>query len=47
MRRQDDGRLEAELETFGRREVNEMHLFDTDAREEKALCGAGEAHGPG
>ena len=32
--------LEAKPETDGRREVIEMHLFDDDAAEEKALCEA-------
>ena len=31
--------MKATLETNGRCVVGEMHLFDTDAREEKTLCG--------
>ena len=36
--------LETELETNGRREIIEMHLFDEVAEEEKALCEADTSH---
>ena len=39
MNDRNDATMKATLETNGRCEVREMHLFDTDAREEKALCG--------
>ena len=39
MKARDDETMKATLETNGRYEVREMHLFDTDAREEMALCG--------
>ena len=39
MKNRDDEIMKVTLETNGRCEVREMHLFDTDAREEKALCG--------
>ena len=39
MKTRGDETMKATLETNGRYEVREMHLFDTDAREEKALCG--------
>ena len=35
-----DRELETRPDTEGRCELIEMHLFDADAREEKALCGA-------
>ena len=35
----NDKSMKAMLETARRYEVREMHLFYTDAREEKALCG--------
>ena len=38
MNDRNDETMKATLETDGRYEVREMHLFDTDAREEKALC---------
>ena len=39
MKNRDDDTMKVTLETNRRYEVREMHLFDTDAREEKALCG--------
>ena len=39
MNNRDDETMKVTLETNSRYEVREMHLFDTDAREEKALCG--------
>ncbi len=39
MKNRDDETMKVTLETNRRHEVREMHLFDTDAREEKALCG--------
>ena len=39
MKTRDDETMKVTLETNRRYEVGEMHLFDTDAREEKALCG--------
>ena len=35
-----DRDLQARPDTEGRCELIEMHLFDADAREEEALCGA-------
>ena len=40
MKNRNDETMKATLETNGRCEVREMHLFDTDATEEEALCGA-------
>ena len=40
MNDRNDKTMKATLETNGRCEVREMHLFDTDATEEEALCGA-------
>ena len=40
MRTRDDETMKLTLEINRRYEVREIHLFDTDAREEKALCGA-------
>ena len=39
MNDRNDETMKATLETDRRYEVREMHLFDTNAREEKALCG--------
>ena len=39
MNDRNDKSMKATLETGRRYEVREMHLFGTDAREEKALCG--------
>ena len=39
MKTRDDRTMKVTLETNRRYEVREMHLFDTDASEEKALCG--------
>ena len=39
MKNRNDDITKVALETNRRYEVMEMHLFDTDAREEKALCG--------
>ena len=39
MNDRNDETMKVTLETNRRYEVREMHLFDTDAREEKALCG--------
>ena len=39
MKVQDDKGFEEKLETNRRYEMMEMHLFDIDDREEKALCG--------
>ena len=38
MNPQENWGLEAKFDTNRRREVIEMHLFDEDATEEKALC---------
>ena len=40
MKNRDDRILKATPETNSRYESTEFHLFDTDATEEKALCGA-------
>ena len=40
MKSRDDRPFELKREDTRTGEVTEMHLFDTDAREEKALCGA-------
>ena len=39
MKNRNDETMKVTLETNRRYEVREMHLFDTDASEEKALCG--------
>ncbi len=39
MKLRNDETMKAMLETSGRYEVREMHLFDSDARVAKALCG--------
>ena len=39
MKTRDDKTMKVTLELNRRYEVREMHLFDTDASEEKALCG--------
>ena len=41
MRLRDYRTLQATPEANGRCETMEMHLFDTNARKENALCGAG------
>ena len=38
MKNRDEETMKVTLENTRRYEVREMHLFDTDAREEKALC---------
>ena len=40
MKTREDRTLKATPETNSRYESTESHLFDTDATEEKALCGA-------
>ena len=40
MKNREDRTLKATPETNSRYESTESHLFDTDATEEKALCGA-------
>ena len=40
MKNRDDRTLKATPETNSRYESTEFHLFDTDATEETALCGA-------
>ena len=39
MKNRDDENMKVTLETDRRCEMREMHLFDTDTREEKALWG--------
>ena len=39
MKPNGDGSLTRSVETGGRYEVMEMHLFDGNARDEEALCG--------
>ena len=36
----DDGTIEVNMNTYGRHEMIEVHLFDSDARDEEALCRA-------
>ena len=43
MRFRDCGIQVSNRETERRCELEEMHLFDDDAREERALCGAGSS----
>ena len=40
MRNNGDGSLTGAVETNGRHEVNEQHLFDESALSERAFCGA-------